>query len=49
MRPYLTLLLNFMGMTSVESFAVEGTTADAAAVEASMAEALNQINVHFGG
>lgn len=49
MRPYLTLLFNFMGVTSVESFAVEGTTADAAAVEASMAEALNQINVHLGG
>lgn len=47
MRPYLTLLLNFMGMTSVETFAVEATTTDPAMAQAEMAEALATIDAHF--
>ncbi|MDD7908335.1 NAD(P)H-dependent oxidoreductase [Pseudovibrio exalbescens] len=47
MRPYLTLLLNFIGLTSVTSFSVEGTTADDAAVSASAVEALAQVDAQF--
>lgn len=47
LRPYLTLILNFIGITDVTSFAVEATTADAATVEAAMAEALAGIDRHF--
>ncbi|MDN8926719.1 NAD(P)H-dependent oxidoreductase, partial [Staphylococcus aureus] len=32
LRPYLTLILNFIGITDVTSFAVEATTADATTV-----------------
>ena len=47
MRPYLTLLLRFIGLTSITSFAVEATTADAASVDAAMSGALAGIAAHF--
>lgn len=47
MRPYLTLLLNFIGLSSVTSFAVEATTAAGPAVENSMAKALSHIRAHL--
>ncbi len=47
LRPYLTLILNFIGITDVTSFAVEATTADATTVDATMAAALAEIERHF--
>ena len=47
MKPYLTMILNFIGIEQVESFAIEGTTGEAGAVEAAMAAALASIERHF--
>ena len=47
MRPYLTLLLSFIGLTSITSFAVEATTANDASVDAAMSGALTGIAAHF--
>lgn len=49
MRPYLTLILNFIGIEDVTSFAVEATTADPATVDAAMGVALGEIERHFAG
>ena len=47
MRPYLTLLLNFIGLRSVESFSVEATTADDPTVGRAMAVAMAAVDEHF--
>lgn len=47
MRPYLTLILNFIGIEDVTSFAVEATTADPATVDAALVAALAGIDHHF--
>lgn len=47
LRPYLTLILNFIGIADVTSFAVEATTADPETVEAAMAKAFADIDAHF--
>lgn len=47
MRPYLNLLLSFIGLKSITGFAVEATTADQAAVEVAMAKAKADIEAHF--
>ena len=49
MRPYLTMILNFIGIDDVTSFAVEATTADAATVDAAMVAAVAGIERHFAG
>lgn len=49
MRPYLTLILNFIGIEDVTSFAVEATTADPATVDAAMVAAHAGIERHFAG
>lgn len=49
MRPYLTMILNFIGIEDVTSFAVEATTADAATVNAAMVAAIAGIERHFAG
>lgn len=47
MKPYLTMILNFIGIEQVESFAIEGTTGEIEMVEAAKAEAHRQIERHF--
>lgn len=49
MRPYLTMILNFIGIDDVTSFAVEATIADAATVDAAMVAAVAGIERHFAG
>lgn len=49
MRPYLTMILNFIGIEEVTSFAVEATTADPATVDAAMVAAIEGIERHFAG
>lgn len=49
MRPYLTMILNFIGIDDVTSFAVEATTADAATVDTAMVAAVAGIERHFAG
>ncbi len=49
MRPYLTMILNFIGIEEVTSFAVEATTADPATVDAAMVAAIAGIERHFAG
>ena len=49
MRPYLTMILNFIGIEDVTSFAVEATTADMATVDAAMVAAIKGIERHFAG
>lgn len=46
MRPYLTMILNFIGIENVTSFAVEATTADADTVDAAMVAAIAGIERH---
>lgn len=48
MRPYLTLLLNFIGLSSVENFSVEATTADEPTARRAMAAAMASVDAHFG-
>ena len=47
MKPYLTMILNFIGIEQVESFAIEGTTGEADAVEAAKTVALANMEQHF--
>lgn len=47
MRPYLNLVLNFMGISSISSFSIEATTADEASVVANMTEVLATVDSHF--
>lgn len=47
MRPYLTMILNFIGIEQVESFAIEGTTGEARAIDAAKAAALASMEQHF--
>ncbi len=49
MRPYLTMILNFIGIEDVTSFAVEATTDDMATVDAAMVAAIEGIERHFVG
>lgn len=49
MRPYLTMILNFIGIEDVTSFAAEATTADMATVDAAMVAAIKGIERHFAG
>lgn len=47
MKPYLTMILNFIGIEQVESFAIEGTTGEIEMVQAAKADALSEIERHF--
>jgi FMN-dependent NADH-azoreductase len=47
LKPYLTSLLNFLGVTDVQTVSVEATTADADTVEKSRAGAERQVNALF--
>lgn len=47
MRPFLNLVLNFMGNTSISSFSIEATTADEATVAANMTEVRATVSAHF--
>lgn len=47
LRPYLTALLNFIGITDVQCVAAEATTADAGTVERAMAAARAQVEALF--
>lgn len=47
MKPYLTMILTFIGIDEVESFAIEGTTGEAGAVEVARAAALASLEQHF--
>lgn len=47
MKPYLTMILNFIGIEEVHSFSVEGTTGDQAAVDAAHTRAHAEIQRHF--
>ncbi|MEE2809433.1 MAG: NAD(P)H-dependent oxidoreductase [Pseudomonadota bacterium] len=49
MRPYLSMLLNFIGLTSVTDFVIEATTADPETVAAEHAGTHAAIDAHFGG
>lgn len=48
MRPYLSMFLNFIGLTSVTDFMIEATTADPDTVAAQHARTLAAIDAHFG-
>ncbi len=47
MKPYLTMILNFIGITDVETFAVEATTADEATIAANRSAAMRAIETRF--
>lgn len=47
MSPYLRMILGFIGITDVTSFAIEATTADAATIAAKRGRALARIEAHF--
>ncbi len=49
MRPYLSMLLNFVGLNSVTDFVIETTTADPETVAAEHARTHAAIDAHFGG
>ena len=44
LKPYLTMILNFIGLNSVEFFAIEATTSDAETVAAGRRNALRHID-----
>jgi FMN-dependent NADH-azoreductase len=47
MRPYLTMILNVIGIEEVTSVAVDATTADATTADAAMVAAIAEIECHF--
>lgn len=47
MSPYITMILNFIGIEDVTMFAVQATTADAGTIAAQMASVTDIINTHF--
>ncbi|MCK0099654.1 NAD(P)H-dependent oxidoreductase [Qipengyuania sp. S6317L1] len=49
MRPYLTMILNFIGISDVQGFVLEGTTGDPQDVAAAQAGAKKQIEEYFAG
>lgn len=49
MRPYLTMILNFIGITDVQDFLLESTTGDPQNVAAEQASVKTQIEAHFAG
>ncbi|MEL7098727.1 MAG: NAD(P)H-dependent oxidoreductase [Pseudomonadota bacterium] len=48
MRPYLSMLLNFVGLTSLTDFVIEATTADPETVAAERARTHSAVDAHFG-
>ena len=47
MRPYLTMVLNFIGLQSVEAFTIEATTADEATIAEARSSALQAVDARF--
>ena len=47
MKPYLTMVLNFIGLSNVETFAIEATTADAATIADARLAAMRAIDQRF--
>lgn len=47
MKPYLTMVLNFIGLLNVETFAIEATTADAATIADARSAAMRAIDQRF--
>ncbi len=47
MRPYLTMILNFIGIANVQDFVLEGTTGDPQDVAAAQADVSKQIEAYF--
>ena len=47
MRPYLQMVLNFIGLRSVETFTIEATTADAATIADARSRAMSAIDARF--
>lgn len=47
MAPYVGMILNFIGITDVTTFAIEATTADASTIASQHDAAINSITEHF--
>lgn len=47
MSPYVRMILNFIGISDITSFAVEATTADADTIAAKRRSTLGHIDLHF--
>ena len=47
MKPYFMMVLNFIGLTDVETFAIEATTADAATIADARSSAMHAIDQRF--
>ena len=47
MKPYLLMVLNFIGLTSVETFSIEATTADAATIADARSRTMRAIDERF--
>ncbi|EFL90917.1 FMN-dependent NADH-azoreductase [Ahrensia sp. R2A130] len=48
MKPYLMMVLKFIGLASIETFAIEATTADTATVADARATSMQELAEHFG-
>ncbi len=48
LKPYLGMILNFVGLSDVTTFAVEATTADEATIARERSKALDAVDAHFG-
>jgi len=46
-KPYLTLILSFMGISDVTTFTIEATTADPDVISTAKDKAMLEVSTHF--